>query len=330
MPGPRPPCLSSGPLSLGGAILSRSGSMPCPAMPLQCLTVLWRGLATQCSASATSRLALPAPCRSTLCRRSPAASRRTMPSHSKSRPNYSLPTPSESIRCRCRAAQLRAGECLAVAKLNCADAQRSLPCLCESAQCRCLACPHYAAAPRAVSLPCAIAMPSLPRRSPATQRLAHAFRFIAQPCPCYATQCPSIAAPFMAKAELRLSLPMQRTALPPRLRANHRRRRANRCLTQLSRRRANRCTATALPSLAHASHRPALPSRSAQRRAIPRHCLAGPSIATPLPSVAVSAVPLLNATLPSLCDADFTLPLRRTPRIAAALLMHCLCAACRS
>ncbi len=86
------------------------------------------------------------------------------------------------------------------------------------------------------------------------------------------------------------------------------------------RRRAYRCPrgsvpsiATALPSLAHASHRPALPSRSAQRRAIPRHCLAGLSNATPLPSVAVSAVP-------SLCDADFTLPLRRTPRIAAALI----------
>ena len=193
-----------------------------------------------------------------------------------------------------------------MAKLNCADAQRSLPCLCESAQCRCLACPHYAAAPRAVSLPCAIAMPSLPRRSSASQHLAHALRFIAQPCPCYATQRPSIATPFMAVAEVRLSLPLH-------YQAKHRHR-----IAKLS-------IATALPSLAHASHRPALPSRSAQRRAIPRHCLAGRSNATPLPSVAVSAVPLLNATLPSLCDADFTLPLRRTPRIAAALLIHCLC-----
>lgn len=159
--------------------------------------------------AAVQRFAIALP--STLCRRFDSQRR-------------ALPTPSESIRCHCRAAQLRAGECLAVAKLNCADAQRSLLCLCESAQCRCLACPHYAAAPRAVELPCAIAMPSLPRRSPATQRLAHALRFIAQPCPCYATQRPSIATPFMAKAEVRLSLPAQLTAKPPHCRAKLRHR----------------------------------------------------------------------------------------------------------
>ena len=137
---------------------------------------------------------------------------------------------------------------------------------------------------------------------------------------CYATQRPSIAGPFMAKAETRLSLPLH-------YQAKHRRRIAelnfatavpcqasplHRGATPLQG-FATQCPATALPSLAHASHRPALPSRSAQRRAIPRHCLAGPSNATPMPNVAVSAVPLL-------CDADFTLPLRRTPRIAAALI----------
>ena len=85
---------------------------------------------------------------------------------------HALPPPSESMRCRRRAAQLRAGQCLAVARR------------CESAHCRCLACPYYAAAPQAVELPCAIAMPSLSRRSPATQRLAHALRIGAMPVPC--------------------------------------------------------------------------------------------------------------------------------------------------
>ena len=90
--------------------------------------------------------------------------------------------------------------------------------LCESAQCRCLACPHYAAAPRAVSLPCAIAMPSLPRRSVASlcgampqqsdsmRLLAHALRIGAMPRLGYAVPQHCRA---MADAEVRPALPMR-------------------------------------------------------------------------------------------------------------------------
>ena len=131
--------------------------------------------------------------------------------------------------------------------------------------------------------------PAMPRNAPALPGHSWPKRRRAYRCLCSAQHCPRGSVPIIADA-----VPID--APPPHCQAS-----PMRCQSVLS-------------------HRPALPSRSAQRRAIPRHCLAGLSNATPLPSVAVSAVPLLNVTSPSLCDADFTLPLRRTPRIAAALL----------
>lgn len=140
-----------------------------------------------CHRPATSRLALPAPSHSTLCRRSSAALRRAMPSHSKlgrtalchrtAEPCGTMPSPSGAPQC---------GE---------------MPCLCESAQCPCYACLHYAAAPQAVSLPCAIAMPSLPRPCiaihcatlpPALPLHSWPMRRSAYRCPCSAQHCRSI------------------------------------------------------------------------------------------------------------------------------------------
>lgn len=84
--------------------------------------------------SPCSAISLP----STLCRRSSAATRRAMPLHSKTRPNCALPTPSESLLCHRRAAQLRAGKCLALAKRHRSTPLRvcAMPMPCLSALCR--------------------------------------------------------------------------------------------------------------------------------------------------------------------------------------------------
>jgi hypothetical protein len=111
-------------------------------------------------------------------------------------PRCALPTPSESIRCRCRAAQLRAGQCLATAQQF-----QALPSLVVASLRTAVALPvstlncHRTAGRFAAMRHCdAVFAP--PRHSESMRLLAHALRFIAQPCPGWAMQCPSIAGPW--------------------------------------------------------------------------------------------------------------------------------------
>ena len=139
-------------------------------------------------------------------------------------PFHALPTPSESIRCPCRAAQLRAGQCLAVARH------------CESAHCLSSATPYTALPPPRGPLSChaplrcrlcpaaALQVSTSPMRCDSLRNLAPSGLCSAPAlpgqaqsgdAPIVATAVPCQASPTHCRAKLRpcVASPCHRTAL---------------------------------------------------------------------------------------------------------------------
>lgn len=188
------------------------------------------------------------------------------------------------MRCRCRAAHLSAGKCLA-------DAMQCLAhlCLAFASLRNARATPVWAMPPRRGPFRChaplrcrlcpAHAFRSLRNHAPALPLHSWPMRRSAYRCPCSAQHCRSITELISASAAHSQAPAAPCQASPPPDFGPPGSAKPPRIIAPLW--------------LAAAIHGLTVPCR----------CQAGQCIA-----------------VPSLCDADFTLPLRRTPRIAAALL----------